>query len=35
VKVQLEGGPFKVDSGYESVLKPTEWNKLPRVGEAR
>jgi hypothetical protein len=27
VKVQMNGGPFKIDADHESVLKPADWKR--------
>jgi len=36
VKVQMEAGPFKVDSDYESILKSADWRAMPEpAGESR
>jgi hypothetical protein len=25
----MQGGPFKIDADYESILKPSGWTKPP------
>jgi hypothetical protein len=27
----MDGGPFKIDPDYESILNPADWKELPAI----